>query len=56
MTRSVRIQRGRRLVILAALALALLILSWPRVRLFFQIDSCLDSGGAWNYEQSQCER
>ena len=43
-------------MIVVALALALLILAWPRLRLFFQVDSCLDSGGAWNYERSKCER
>lgn len=26
-----------------------------RVILFFQIDSCLDRGGSWNYERNECE-
>lgn len=42
-------------LIVVALALLLLVLTWPRVRLFFQVDSCLDSGGAWNYQHSKCE-
>lgn len=46
----------RALILLAvALALGLFLWLWPQVRLFFQVDWCLDSGGRWNYEQAKCE-
>lgn len=39
------------LVILFAFGLILT----PKVKRFFEIDSCLDSGGRWNYEMNYCE-
>lgn len=43
------------ILVVVALALGLALLLWPRVRLFFQIDACLDAGGRWNPEQAACE-
>jgi hypothetical protein len=37
------------------LALALLVAAGFWVWHWLQIDSCLDRGGRWNYEQSHCE-
>ena len=34
---------------------ALLIASTPYVRALLDSDSCLDSGGRWNYEEYRCE-
>ena len=38
------------------LLLALIsIVSYPWIKRFFQIDSCLDIGGSWNYKTGQCD-
>ena len=51
-----RMNTRRALILLAlATALAVLVLVWPNVRLFFQVDACLDSGGRWNYQTDSCE-
>lgn len=39
---------------LAVLVLGILIGCWGRG--FLLVDSCLDSGGRWNYEWNFCER
>ncbi len=39
------------LVLLAAAWIYL----YPKWELFWVVDGCLDSGGAWNYEQEVCE-
>ncbi len=38
-------------VLLALVALVIM----PRLRYFIAIDTCLDHGGAWNYERNVCE-
>lgn len=46
----------RALILLAVVtALGVLLLVWPHVRLFFQVDACLDSGGRWNHATGSCE-
>ena len=35
---------------------ALLLASTPYVRAFLDSDSCLDSGGRWNYAEYRCEK
>jgi hypothetical protein len=47
--------RRRVILLIAALVLGLALLLWPRVRLFFQVDACLDAGGRWNHERAACE-
>ncbi|MEQ9165122.1 MAG: hypothetical protein RLO12_02600 [Fulvivirga sp.] len=42
------------LIGLGILGLAFFI-GYPRVKQFFEIDSCLDKGGQWNYELGSCE-
>lgn len=37
-------------------AVVVLVLGIMRTKRFFQIDSCLDSGGKWNYELDKCEK
>jgi|GEM_PF-5009709 len=44
-----------RYVAMAALLGALLSLGVPYCMQWWRIDTCLDSGGAWNYERSTCE-
>jgi hypothetical protein len=46
-------------VVMVALALVvagLWALQFFHVVQFFPVDSCLDSGGRWNYDESICER
>lgn len=31
------------------------LIATPKVKRFFKIDSCLDSGGRWNYDTEMCE-
>lgn len=28
---------------------------WPKASQFFAVDSCLDSGGSYNYQESKCD-
>ena len=45
-------------IILIFAALIIVLISffvYPRIKRFFQIDSCLDSGGRWNYKTKRCE-
>jgi hypothetical protein len=44
----------RGLLVFAILAVCVLMLIWW-VYKELQIDSCLDLGGRWNYEESVCE-
>lgn len=41
---------GLSLLAIVAVAIAL----WPRAKHFFDVDSCLDSGGAYDYKLGQC--
>ena len=43
-------------VALALLAVGLWALQFFHIVQFFPIDSCLDSGGRWNYDKDVCER
>jgi hypothetical protein len=44
------------ILLIAGLLIALIsFLTYPRIKRFFKIDSCLDSGGRWNYKTGQCE-
>lgn len=47
-------RHGIWLLVLAPLAAAIVLFGLWFWR-FMQIDSCLDWGGAWNYENSSCE-
>ena len=38
------------------LAVVLILLVWPRLRLFVEVDSCLDAGRRWNHERATCEQ
>lgn len=29
--------------------------TYPKIKQFFKVDSCLDKGGRWNYETNKCE-
>jgi hypothetical protein len=40
--------------VIVAVAVVLVLAWWAKGQL--AIDSCLDSGGRWNYEKSVCER
>lgn len=47
----------KQLIILGILILGIaLIFGAIYIKRFFQIDSCLDSGGKWNYETKKCEK
>lgn len=35
--------------------IVILVFVFFRINRFLEIDSCLDSGGRWNYETNQCE-
>jgi hypothetical protein len=39
------------LTVLAILAIAGIVYVYPRVSHFLDVDTCLDSGGAWHHEQ-----
>ena len=45
----------RKSVIWIIVAVALLMVGGYWLRRNLQIDSCLDNGGRWNYQQSSCE-
>lgn len=42
-------------LLLAAVAVAALVASWPWLKTEVAIDSCLDAGGRWNYGAELCE-
>ncbi|MFL6730710.1 MAG: hypothetical protein ACJ8E3_03245 [Sphingomicrobium sp.] len=49
---------GRRKAFISVAAVATLIavlVLWVQYGEFWQIDGCLDSGGAWNYTSKECE-
>jgi hypothetical protein len=47
----------KQLIILGILILGIaLIFGVIYIKQFFQIDSCLDSGGKWNYDTKKCEK
>jgi hypothetical protein len=47
----------KQLIILGILNLGIaLIFGVINIKKFFQIDSCLDSGGKWNYDTKKCEK
>jgi hypothetical protein len=48
-------QKSIKLFIIILVIVSLTFFTYPRIKRFFQIDSCLDSGGRWNYETGQCE-
>ena len=39
-----------------SITIILLTVIYVKVNRFIEIDSCLDNGGRWNYEQEQCDR
>ena len=41
--------------VLVAAAVALFLVTYPNWYRFWTIESCIDQGGAWNYEQEICE-
>jgi len=41
--------------VLCALSLVLLVIFGYWLKGFLKIDSCLDSGGRWNYDTGTCE-
>lgn len=43
------------LVSIAVLLLAGSLVLALKVKRWFEIDACLDSGGSWNYETNKCE-
>lgn len=47
-----------RIVSVVALAICCLLLLWGYrfVRRHLEIDSCLDSGGSWSYDQGKCNQ
>jgi hypothetical protein len=49
MTKRIAIGVGLTVLALAALA------SWVRFGAFWKVDTCLDSGGAWNYSAKSCQ-
>jgi hypothetical protein len=44
---------GRIALIVVALGVLVAVVMWASD--FLKIDSCLDRGGAWNYERGTCE-
>jgi hypothetical protein len=55
MPRSTR-RPSNTLVIALIVAALLAAIAMPRVRRFLEVDSCLDRGGSWDYEQQRCIR
>ncbi|MEO1054965.1 MAG: hypothetical protein AAFX87_30305 [Bacteroidota bacterium] len=47
----------KRISILIGLGIVVLagFIGYPRIKQFFEIESCLDKGGRWNYELGSCE-
>jgi hypothetical protein len=41
--------------IIWVVALIAMIWIFSEIIQFFKVDSCLDSGGRWNYETNECE-
>ena len=49
------IRNNRKVIIGMSVVLLLLIITFPKINRFIEIDSCLDKGGSWNYEKEQCD-
>lgn len=50
-------KRVRAIVLMIAVAVAMIATGAflaPRMIRYFEIDGCLDSGGAWNYAAAKC--
>jgi hypothetical protein len=43
------------IIAVSVLLIILARLAYPRVTTFFAIDSCLDRGGSWNYQNQNCD-
>jgi hypothetical protein len=43
-------------ICVACVATVVIAIALPRIAHFLSIDSCLDSGGRWEYSQESCER
>jgi hypothetical protein len=49
---------NRKAILLLAIGLLLILTgvwSYPKIERFFKVDTCLDSGGRWNYDTQRCE-
>ncbi len=42
-------------MIMAAVMLGFLLFGYFKIKRYFEIDSCLDKGGKWNYQTCKCE-
>jgi len=47
--------KKRKSIILIILLTIIGLLIYPKVKRFIEIDICLDKGGSWNYNKSECE-
>ena len=45
---------SKRIVLITVVAILILYWLAPKVYIFFQIDTCLDSGGAYVYQKGIC--
>ena len=44
-----------KILVIVLLCIMLTVYGYIKAKYFFEIDSCLDKGGSWNYQKKECE-